>query len=119
MLVNDADRISFRVFAALAHLVGGREGILFVGRNASVLSLMRSVLFRRASSGYAGTFLQRVNGVHGEVFEALEVAAGPADFHGICFCGGASGGGDAPVVVGGVAGAPADFVDEEGSAAFL
>ena len=44
--------------------------------------------------------------------------SGPADFQGIDFCGGAEAEVDAHVVVGDVAGAAADFVDEEARAGF-
>ena len=59
-----------------------------------------------------------MNLIDGEIVECFDEAAGPADFYGIDFCGGAEAEVDAHVVVGDVAGAAADFVDESAGAGF-
>src|SRR5713226_3773978 len=65
-----------------------------------------------------GAFFEGVDGVGGEVFEAFDEAAGPADFDPVDLDGGAKAEVDAGVVVGDVAGAAADFVDESAGAGF-
>src|SRR5579859_100231 len=76
------------------------------------------LLLRFRFGGEAGAFLEGVNFIDGEVVEFLEETAGPADFNGIELDGGAEAEVDAHVAVRIVAGAAADFVDEEAGAGF-
>lgn len=59
-----------------------------------------------------------MDGVDGETWEMLDEAAGPADFDGIDFGGGAEAEVDAHVAIGDVARAAAYFVDEDAGAGF-
>lgn len=66
----------------------------------------------------AGAFFEGVDFIYAAVVEFFGEAAGPADFDGVEFCGGTEAEVDAHVVVGIVAGAAADFVDEGAGAGF-
>ena len=61
----------------------------------------------------AGTFLQRVDFVDGETIESFDAAAGPANFDGIELGSGAEAEVHAHVAARIVAGAAADFVNED------
>ena len=73
---------------------------------------------RRGRGCSAGAFLKRVNSVHGEFLESLCEAAGPSDFDGVEFGDGAEAEVDAHIATGIVAGATANFVDEDARASF-
>src|SRR6267142_2625386 len=80
--------------------------------------LRRLVFLHGDSHRRAGTFLERVDGIDGQVFKAFDQAAGPADLDPIDLGGGPEAEVDAHVAAGEVAGAAAHFVDERARTGF-
>jgi len=79
---------------------------------------MRSGLGGGGRHGSAGGFFEGVDGVDGEIVEALDKAAGPVDFDPVDFGDGTQTEMDAHVAVGDVTGAAADFVNKNAGTGF-